>query len=449
MAEFTLTDQPYSAKIVRLKDIKTSNKFDKLNIATIYGNETIIPKTYNIDDYVLYFPRESRVNESLLRYCNLFKDSSKNRDTSVVGTINNNRRIRPFNLRGVASVGMCIDFDKFVEWYNLYLNIESKDVITLKNLEFNNIDDIIICEKYTNKPKESGDERVYKPKSDPKVPEQLEGQFEFHKNTNFLENNLGEINPKDRLVITYKMNGTSCIVGNLLYKPKVNKFKKFLIKLFNINTKKYKIIYSSRRVVRNPEIKDKTVDRGLYYDDDVIYKTASDIVSKNLPCGYCIYFEIVGYYDNGEYIQPGYDYGVEKGKFDIYVYRATYTSEDNSPHELSYESMCDFVKNKLLLKPVPLLYNGIASSLVVYDGLDVDLWRKILLDKIKDNFTGKNCYICKNTVPAEGVVVRIQDDDFYTNDPNHFKAYKYKPERFYNRQTELIDNGYIDVEDLK
>ena len=47
--------------------------------------------------------------------------------------------------------------------------------------------------------------------------------------------------------------------------------------------------------------------------------------------------------------------------------------------------------------------------------------------------------MCKNEVPEEGCVVRIEGLDF--------EAYKAKSEAFYARETKLLDKGESNIED--
>ena len=60
------------------------------------------------------------------------------------------------------------------------------------------------------------------------------------------------------------------------------------------------------------------------------------------------------------------------------------------------------------------------------------------LEKVKDLFNEKDCYMCSNKVPEEGCVVRIEKDDF--------EAYKQKSFRFYEKETKELDKGTVDIE---
>ena len=54
-------------------------------------------------------------------------------------------------------------------------------------------------------------------------------------------------------------------------------------------------------------------------------------------------------------------------------------------------------------------------------------------------YNEKDCFMCNNKVPEEGCVIRI--------DGLEFEAYKQKSERFYARETILLDKGESNIED--
>ena len=50
-----------------------------------------------------------------------------------------------------------------------------------------------------------------------------------------------------------------------------------------------------------------------------------------------------------------------------------------------------------------------------------------------------NVPMCKNVVPREGVVIRIDDDPLN-------EAFKLKTDYFFGRESKMIDNGEVDIE---
>ena len=66
-------------------------------------------------------------------------------------------------------------------------------------------------------------------------------------------------------------------------------------------------------------------------------------------------------------------------------------------------------------------------------------WEEKFLATLKEKYNDKDCYICNNKVPEEGCVIRIEGLDF--------EAYKQKSNRFYERETKLLDKGEVNLED--
>ena len=161
------------------------------------------------------------------------------------------------------------------------------------------------------------------------------------------------------------------------------------------------------------------------------------------------YYEIVGHLPNGGLIQKDYDYGYED-TFGIYLYRITSTNVDGKVIEFSAKQVQDFCK-KNGLNAVPELYYGYVKDFVDNFGLKTTIYGNDLichvseefnadkfLQRVKDLFNEKDCYMCKNKVPEEGAVIRIEGLDF--------EAFKQKSCLFYERETKLLDAGESDIE---
>ena len=185
-----------------------------------------------------------------------------------------------------------------------------------------------------------------------------------------------------------------------------------------------------------------------FYDTD-IWGKAHELVKEFLSDGMTFYYEIVGFLPSGGYIQGPFDYGQEEGKFEIRIYRITYTNPSGKVFEFSAHQVQDFCKEKGLLA-VPELYYGLAKNVNPYlyneyaeelfEGCSHKItWREAFLEDIKEKYNEKNCYICKNKIPEEGVVIRIEKNDF--------EAYKCKSTRFYEFETKELDKGVANIED--
>ncbi|MGV8961946.1 MAG: hypothetical protein ACOH2V_01015 [Candidatus Saccharimonadaceae bacterium] len=211
-----------------------------------------------------------------------------------------------------------------------------------------------------------------------------------------------------------------------------------------------------------------------YYGDD-IWKIADNQLKEFLQKGMTFYYEIVGYLPSGGMIQKDYDYGYtdptddypligfgpnkdrsgippyEKDiHYGIYIYRITQTNIDGKVFEFSAKQVQDWTHFRGL-KAVPQLYygkvrdfmnpeKGLNSAITFMTYItNPELWQQNLLESIKALYNEKDCYLCRNKVPEEGVVIRIEGLDF--------EAYKQKSNRFYEKETKLLDAGESNLEE--
>ena len=185
-----------------------------------------------------------------------------------------------------------------------------------------------------------------------------------------------------------------------------------------------------------------------YYGED-IWTIADKELRPYLQDGMTLYYEIVGFLPSGMPIQKlksfVYDYGCEEKEHKIFIYRITYTNPSGRVFEFSAKQVQDWCKQNGL-NAVEEVYYGIANDfidklnyykVISEDGLQN--FRDQFLNKIKEKYNEHDCHICKNKVPEEGVVVRIEK--------NEFEAYKQKSNRFYAAETESLDKGETNLED--
>ena len=429
-----LISENYCATVVKLSRFIDLKGCDNIKAAIINGNSVIVSKSAQIGDIGLFFPVETQLSENFVKNNNLYRDNTLNLDTTKNGYIEGSRRIRCQKFRKHDSEGLFLE----LSCLNYIEGIGSFNIGDM----FNKINDELICIKYvkpTNKTNGSVSKRERaKPKH--KKINIVENQFRFHVNTPHFGCNVNRFELEDVIDISKKLHGTSCISSNILVENKVSLFEKWMTRVIDFftnsktNFQTYKNIYSSRTVIKNDNL-DKS-----YYKVDV-WGEANNRIKSLVDKGYSFYYEIVGYLPNTEsYIQKDYDYGCEKGTFDIYIYRITHTDIYGKMIELSpkmIRDMCD----KIGLKVVPLVYYGSVKQLLLENNispLDPE-WRDRFSDLIKDKWLEKECEICKNKVPAEGVVIR--------KDGLKLDVYKYKSTSFKMRETKNLDNDVVDIEE--
>jgi hypothetical protein len=513
----------YLAKVVSLKSIRKHSNADKLQITTIDGNNIILGMEAKENDLYVYFSLESSINGNLLHFSNGFRERNLNRDTNATGFFESHGRVRAIKLRGEKSCGYVCPVEIINEWLEQFttFKITETDIDT----EFDTISDVLICEKYINR---EALIKLAKANRSPKGLKKLaretkliDGQFNFHVDTEHLQKYIHKINPYDVIQITKKLHGTSAITGKILCKRKLS-WKDSLAKYFGVKVQEqeYQLIWSSRKVVKNGSyylswqetiLKNSLhhfkyvlnsyrealltpikfwwslmatsscfIDekRESFYDElnrhknyDVgnsltlnnLYKNIAEWVAviKNVPGknhyysydlwrdvamkledylsdGLTFYGEVVGYTKNFEYIQKEYDYGCNPGEFSIYIYRITFTSPSGQVFEFSTQQVKEFCK-RFGLNMVPEIYWGYAKDLFTIP-VD-DYWNEEFLRLISDYYLEKDCDMCVNKVPAEGIVLR---KEVFKIEPYKFKSFAFKL-----RETKSADDGEIDMETVE
>lgn len=427
----------YLAKVVRLpKPFKHPNA-DKLQLVSIDSNVVVTGLNAREGDIYVYFPIETAINKDYLAWSNSFSDPLLNVDKTKKGFFHGKGRVKAVKLRGQPSEGYIVPVGDIERWYaetpGSKLPFIMGDQV---GVEFDTIDGLLLCEKFVPFQQTKG------PANTPKVPKKVrhdrivEGQFHFHVETAQLKKNIHCINPTDTITISEKLHGTSLVCSRLLVNRKLNWYEKLLKAVgVRIESKEYGLVYSSRSVIKNQYEVPKAHNH--YYKED-IWGLAARRLEPALQDGISIYAEIVGYTPNGRDIQKGYDYGCKLGEFDVYVYRMTSTNASGKVIELTtnqIKSYCD----RHGLKMVPIHYHGNADSWLQYiPDLDGPSWNENFLKCLTDAFLEKDCKMCANKVPAEGVVVTVEKDEF--------EAYKLKSFAFFERESKVLDEGVADIE---
>ena len=65
-------------------------------------------------------------------------------------------------------------------------------------------------------------------------------------------------------------------------------------------------------------------------------------------------------------------------------------------------------------------------------------WQENFLQKLSETYLEKDCDICVNKVPGEGIVLRKETLDI--------DVYKHKSFRFKAQESEMLDSGEVDLE---
>ena len=445
----------YLSKIVDIHSFKShpNPEVTRLKIAVVDGFEIIV----GIDEkpgMFVYFPTNSQINPNFLSFANLYRDATKNADTTKSGFFNDNGRVTAIKLKGVVSEGFLLP----VSVLNSFLESTiSNSIDKFENgVEFDSIEhdgkQFWLSRKYVIRTTtgKSGNTSSKAERKALKFDRIVPSQFRFHYDTQLLKKQPWVIERNSLISITSKIHGTSGISAYVICRKPVSLMKKILYFLSGFGWNKfdldYQYVYSSRSVIKNRDI--NTNQNGGYYKCDV-WKYADDVIRPFLTKGMTMYYEIVGYLPNGGYIQKDYDYGctppvdgkyIHEQNFKVRVYRITITDVDGNVHEFSareVQQYCEYVG----LTPVKELYYGYASDL--YPQMRATTkFSKIFMERLandKSFFMEMRSPDCTNNVPHEGIVIKIED--------MKPRAYKLKCFAFLNKEQKELDNNVENIED--
>lgn len=427
------SDNPnYLAKIVKLGIVTKHPKADKLSICVIDGCSVISGLDAKEGDLYVYFPLECQINKDYLSYSNSFQDKELNRDKEIKSFFVKTGRVRAIKLRGIVSEGYIVPVKNFQEWLDS-LKLKIKIDESLEGTSFDTIKDIEICRKYVVPAKNGGTPRNNnkKLKRESKL---VENQFRLSLDLEHLKRNLHKINPDDIITISYKLHGCNTSIGRVLCKRPLNILEKFLKFVgVRIDDKQYDLVYASRNVIKNAYA-DK--NHSSFYDEDV-WGIVANRYKDTLKDGITLYGEIVGQMTTGAWIQKEYDYGVPENTCDLFVFRITYTSLSGDVFEFTTPQIQRYCA-KMGLKMVPVFYHGKAKDYIPQFTVETH-WHENFLNKLIEDYTEKRCYMCRNNVPEEGVVIAVENDTV--------QPFKLKSLKFLERETSLLDTGETNIED--
>lgn len=277
----------YYAYITKIKNIRKAENSDFLYLCDVFGTNVIINKDYNENDLYIYFPTDGQLSEEYCKYNDLVRRKDENGNPAGGYLDPNKRNIKTLKLRGNLSDGLImplssLDYIKS----NVIENLKEGDRIDI-------LDKHLICNKYiprsnkTNSNTKKGN-RTRKKKVN------IAPLFAEHADTEQLAYNLNAFHAGDQIEITLKMHGTSQRTGYLpIFKPRK---LKILDKIFKPKYE-YGYVNGTRRTVL------ENFDGG-YYGSNEFRRLTSKVFEGKLLKGETIYYEVLGFDDNGNPIMP-------------------------------------------------------------------------------------------------------------------------------------------------
>ncbi len=430
----------YCAYITTIKELRKHSNADRLQCATIFGNNVIVDLTYKEGQRVIYFPTDGQLSEEFANDNNLVrkKDDAGN---NIGGYLDPDKRnITALKLRGEKSDGLVLPIEVLSKYANVNTLKDGEQITILNGHE--------ICKKYIPRSnhRQGGNTSAGNRTRKKKVP--VAPLFSEHADTEQLAYNLGAFKSNDEIEITLKMHGTSQRTG---YLPVFKGYKRSLLDriLRKDGTPIYDWGYVSgtrRTVLENFD--------GGYYGSNEFREAHSKFFEGKLMKGESVYYEVVGFTHTGTPIMSSCNnrklndkefvkqYGEETvfsygctptGKegvgiterdvpqSDIYVYRMTMTNEDGFVVEYTPDFM-RYRCEQMGAKYVPVFWKGIIPE---EDNLPYMNHDKTVVcsagewtQHLAENFYDGTDPIGKTHI-REGVVVRIINRSKFT-------AYKHK-----------------------
>jgi hypothetical protein len=405
----------YCAYITTLKDLRKHDNADRLQCATVFGNNVIVDLSYKNGQKVVYFPTDGQLGKEFAEENNLVRKKDEH-GNNIGGYLDPDKRnITALKLRGEKSDGLVLPIEVLSKYTDIEQLMDGEQITTLNGTE--------ICRKYIpranhrNPNPKSGNGKKRNPKE-----EKLKISYPFfveHIDTQQLAYNEKAFKPGDTCYITLKMHGTSARTMNAVEITK-KKRPKLIKRLFRVNDKQiktYKFVSGTRRcTLRDYE--------GGWYGSNAFREKYHNFFKTRLPKGVEIFYEIVGYVNESTPImgrcsnklikdkeftkQYGdtttFSYGCDVGENDCYVYRMTMTNEDGYAVEIPWEQV-QIECEKMGAKCVPL-----------FEKFTFTTWDD-LMERVEKYYDGADP-IGKTHI-REGVVVRIDNRPTFT-------AYKHK-----------------------
>ena len=255
----------YTGFVVKVEHLRKHSNADRLQIATFFGNDTIVSLDTKIGDIGVYFPVDGQLSERFCAVNDLVRRKDEN-GKQVGGYLDPEKRnIKALKLRGEKSDGLYMPITCLADFCKIS-DLKIGDTIDTVNGE-------LICQKYipkmTRTPGAPGFKAVKKAKAN------IAPTFYEHVDTAQLAYNLNAFKPGDTVQLTLKMHGTS---GRTGYLPLVHTKQSWFDKLFHRHGKDYKeygYITGTRRVVL-----DGIRNGGFYESDDFRHAMAAKFEGK-------------------------------------------------------------------------------------------------------------------------------------------------------------------------
>lgn len=401
------------AFFTKVQKVRPHSNADRLDVATVFGMDTIVSKdTWHEGDACIYFANGGVISSEYLSKNNMYRHCDLNADKSVTGYFEDNGRVKTMKLRGEMSDGIIMSLTSL----DGIANAKFED-----GLEIDKIGNFTLAQKYIGKVR--GGQGTVRSKK------KVKKYIAEHIDTSQLNYNLRRFEGPCEVSLSFKLHGTSGRFAHL--------------------RKRWWQFWKPRFVSGSRRVEFKSFKDPGFYGDNAFRKYYHDKLSKIIPEGYTLYFEIVGWVNDTTPIMPVYgtnkldkalqkefgpqmvfSYGCEQGQHEMYVYRITHNDRELSPEEIFY--FCE--ERKLPVVPFCI----IPTRPGWHDWTQIDGVQE-LEDAIRYQFEDYHDRLDESHL-LEGIVVRRK------NELGSWEAYKIKTNEF--KIIDDIENSGMKPEDI-
>jgi hypothetical protein len=429
----------YQAIVARLTNVRKHPNADRLQLATVVGNQVVIGLDHEEGELGVYFPTDGQLSHEMCYENDLYNvpEANKNPVKGYMDTAK--RRVRSQKFRGEASDGLWLPLTSLM-WYADINQYREGDLINSE----------LVCNKYiTNATRVAGVTNKLKVHKGEAL------MFPKHYDTENFQYYWQDIPEGSIIYLTEKLHGTSGRLGHVKIEP-VGWYEKLL--RWITGKDRWAYLNGSRNVIIG-----ETSGNGFYGDDSFRLEATKNI---SLRKGETIYFELVGDVRPGTPIMPpvsvpkelsdtrkqygpiiSYTYGCNSGECKLFVYRIVQFNEDGQATELSWPQVKRRCR-EIGLQHVPELtfrpdydceMNGFIWPEGPYEGYEYDPRQdaKETIDRLCDGPSTLD-----STHLREGVCVRVETSDG--------RIYCLKNKSFAFKVLEGIiklDDSYVDLEE--
>jgi hypothetical protein len=369
-----LTNQNYCAMVVEVKSLKNLEWCDNILWAPLMWYQAIVSTNTKVWDIGILFWPETELSHDFCYYNNLYRDSSKNRDTTITWYVEHHKRVKAVKLRWHKSnsLFMPIHCLFYVDFDESKLNIWDM---------FNEINDVEICKKFIPLVRNSARSPNHKINDkhiciDKKMfPEHIDTV-----RTSYMWN---KIKDDDFVYVTQKLHGTSIRFWNCISQPKLPRYKSLACRWFGLSWSTYMEHVWSHHVIKTEW------GPTWYYKEDIRSK-AHKKFKWIIPKDWVLYWEMIW-----PSIQKNYWYSLDEWEYETYIYRITTVNANWITSDLSREWVKEFCRNNNI-KHVPELWKWF------YKNLDIDLFMDI-----KFHTLYPQAVVCDKASPTdEWIIIR-------------------------------------------